>query len=57
MCKAMRMIFTVSSGFAETSLNRPFQFSESLRSLDLGSAAVNEQFDTRDETGVIRRQK
>src|SRR6202140_386002 len=25
--------------------------------LDLGSAAVNEQFDTRDETGVIRRQK
>src|ERR1700688_1095418 len=25
--------------------------------LDLSSAAVNEQFDTRDETGVIRRQK
>src|SRR5580704_19697267 len=25
--------------------------------LDLGSAAVNEQFDTRDETGVIRREK
>src|SRR5205807_10231793 len=25
--------------------------------LDLGSAAVNEQFDTRDETGVIRSQK
>src|SRR6266404_3077255 len=25
--------------------------------LDLGSAAVNEQFDTRDEAGVIRRQK
>jgi hypothetical protein len=25
--------------------------------LDLGSAAVDEQFDTRDETGVIRRQK
>src|SRR5258707_7528486 len=25
--------------------------------LDLGSAAVNEQFDTRDETGVVRRQK
>jgi hypothetical protein len=25
--------------------------------LNLGSAAVNEQFDTRDETGVIRRQK
>src|SRR3984893_8702157 len=25
--------------------------------LDLGSAAVNEHFDTRDETGVIRRQK
>src|ERR1700720_3697567 len=25
--------------------------------LDLGSAAVNEQFDTRNETGVIRRQK
>src|SRR5882672_11593124 len=24
---------------------------------DLGSAAVNEQFDTRDKTGVIRRQK
>src|SRR5437016_11849051 len=24
---------------------------------DLGSAAVNEQFDTRDETGVIRSQK
>jgi hypothetical protein len=25
--------------------------------LDLGSAAVHEQFDTGDETGVIRRQK
>ena len=25
--------------------------------LDLGSAAVNEEFDTRDETGVVRRQK
>src|ERR1700681_437187 len=25
--------------------------------LDLGSAAVNKQFDTGDETGVIRRQK
>jgi hypothetical protein len=25
--------------------------------LDLGSAAVNEQFDPRDEAGVIRRQK
>ena len=25
--------------------------------LNLGSAAINEQFDTRDETGVIRRQK
>jgi len=25
--------------------------------LDLGPAAVNEQFDPRDETGVIRRQK
>jgi hypothetical protein len=25
--------------------------------LDLGSAAINEQFDTGDETGVIRRQK
>jgi hypothetical protein len=25
--------------------------------LDLGSAAVNEQFDPRDETGVIRREK
>src|ERR1700675_1890145 len=25
--------------------------------LDLGSAAVNEQLDARDETGVIRRQK
>src|ERR1700680_4029642 len=25
--------------------------------LDLGSAAVYKQFDTRDETGVIRRQK
>src|SRR5467141_4606897 len=25
--------------------------------LDLGSAAVNEQFDTRDETGVIGREK
>src|SRR5207237_8050045 len=25
--------------------------------LDLGSAAVNEQFDTRDETGVIRSEK
>jgi len=25
--------------------------------LDLGSAAVDEQFGTRDETGVIRRQK
>ena len=25
--------------------------------LDLRSAAVNEQFDTRDETGVIRREK
>ena len=25
--------------------------------LDLGSTAVNEQFDTRDETGVVRSQK
>ena len=39
------------AGVAGSSLRRsPFR-------LDLGSASVNEQFDTRDETGVIGREK
>ena len=47
---------SVNIQFPDLGLPSPSKSLPPFRS-DLGSAAVNEQFDTRDETGVIRSQK
>src|SRR6266481_9307096 len=54
-CMSLLLIYKATSSLGPSEAI-PLKESPPFRS-DLGSAAINEQFDTRDETGVIRSQK